>query len=54
MNRIHAQSLTTERDNCPALPSRRNAVSVYQIRANQRADEPDALFYHVYGGAMQF
>jgi hypothetical protein len=32
----------------------RNAVSVYQIRANQRADEPDALFYQVYGGAVQF
>ena len=30
----------------------RNAVSVYQIWANQRADEPDALFYQVYGGAM--
>ena len=32
----------------------RNAVSVHQIRANQCANEPDALFYHIYGGAMQF
>ena len=32
----------------------RNAVSVYQIRANQCADEPDALLYQIYGGLMQF
>jgi hypothetical protein len=32
----------------------RNAVSVYQIWANQRADEPYALFYQIYGGAVQF
>jgi hypothetical protein len=32
----------------------RNAISVYQIWANQCADEPDALFYQIYGGAVQF
>ncbi len=32
----------------------RNAVSVHQIRANQCADEPDALLYQIYGGPMQF
>ena len=32
----------------------RNAVSVHQIRANQCADEPDAPFYQIYGGTMQF
>ncbi len=32
----------------------RNAVSVHQISANQCADEPDALFYQIYGGTMQF
>lgn len=32
----------------------RNAVSVHQIRANQCADEPDALLYQIYGGSMQF
>ncbi len=31
-----------------------NAVSVYQIWANQCADEPYAFFYQIYGGAMQF
>jgi len=32
----------------------RNAVSVYQIWANQYAGESDALFYQIYGGAVQF
>lgn len=32
----------------------RNAVSVHQIRANQCADEPDALLYQIYRGSMQF
>ncbi|WP_435368447.1 hypothetical protein [Sphingomonas faeni] len=32
----------------------RNAVSVHQIRANQCANEPDALLYQIYGGSMQF
>ena len=32
----------------------RNAVSVHQISANQCAEEPDALFYQIYGGTMQF
>ena len=32
----------------------RNAVSVYEIWANQCANEPDALFYQIYGGSMQF
>lgn len=31
-----------------------SAVSVYQIWANQCADEPYAFFYQIYGGAMQF
>ncbi len=32
----------------------RNAVSVHQIRANQCADKPDALLYHIYGDSIQF
>jgi len=32
----------------------RNAVCVHQIRANDCADEPDALLYQIYGGTMQF
>ena len=32
----------------------RNAVSVRQIRANQCADELDALLYQIYGRSMQF
>ena len=36
------------------LLSWRNAVSVYQISANQCADNPDAFFYQIYGGAVQF
>ena len=36
------------------LLSWRNAVNVYQIRANQCADKPDAFFYQIYGGTVQF
>jgi hypothetical protein len=35
------------------LLSWRNAVSVYQIWANQCADEPDAFFNEVDGGTVQ-
>ncbi|WP_443027098.1 hypothetical protein [Sphingomonas sp. LB3N6] len=32
----------------------RDAVSIYQTRANQCADKPDALFYQIDGGTVQF
>jgi hypothetical protein len=53
LNQNCAQWLTTE----PGILDRlscRNAVSVYQTRTNQSTDEPDALFYQVYGGTVQF
>jgi hypothetical protein len=53
LNQNYAQWLTTELEAFDRL-SWRNTVSVYQIRANQCADQPDALFYQIYGGAVQF
>jgi hypothetical protein len=53
LNQNYAQWLTTELEAFDRL-SWRNTVSVYQIWANQCADEPDALFYQIYGGAVQF
>jgi hypothetical protein len=53
VNQNRAQWLTTEPEAFLTGLSWRNAVSVYQIRANQRANEPDAFFYQIYGGTVQ-
>jgi hypothetical protein len=53
LNQNCAQWLTTELGVLDRL-SWRNAVGVYEIWANQCANEPDALFYQIYGGTMQF
>ena|GEM_PF-5692562 len=53
MNQNCAQWLTTEPGVLDRL-SWRNAVGVYETWANQCANEPDTLFYQIYGGTMQF
>jgi hypothetical protein len=57
MSQVESELRPVTDDSGEGIPDRlswRNAVSVLQIWANQCADKPDASFYQIYGGAMQF